>query len=185
MAINKKEYFSDSKGKSENLGEFIIIFMDRLLHMFTNLFNRIFLTASELGMATTNNKESINSENIHLYKHGSIFNYAHLRYLVTILVPPLGVFMSKGIYGWVNIIMALFFCYIHYFVGILYALVITHNSKYADLYEKKQEIDIKRIKNRLKNEEDLDIDNNKGELIVMVIFLLIFIGLFVLVIYLK
>ena len=96
-------------------------------------------------------------------------------------------FMAKGMYGWVNILMSLFFCYIHYFAGIIYALVITYNSKYADLYEKKQADDIKRIKLQLKENSDnqIDIDNNKGELIVMGMFLSIFIGLFVLVIYFK
>lgn len=187
MEINKKEYFSDSKEEPGQLASFIIIFMDRLLHMFTNLFNKILLIGIDLGLETINDEPQINSKNIHLYKNGTIFNYTHLRYLVTILVPPLGVFMSKGIYGWVNIIMALFFCYIHYFAGILYALVITYNSKYADLYEKKQADDIKRIKMKMKENKDepVDIDNNKGELIVMIMFLVIFIGLFVLVIYLK
>lgn len=184
--MNKKEKFKDSKDEPGELAAFIIIFMDKLLKIFTNLFNRIFQTSAQLGLDVMK-KDAINSSNLHLYKYGSIFNYMHLRYVVTIIAPPLGVFMAKGIYGWVNIIMSLFFCYIHYFAGIIYALVITYNSKYADLYEKKQTDDIKRIKLQLKENSDnqVDIDNNKGELIVMGMFLSIFIGLFVLVIYFK
>lgn len=109
MAINKKEYFSDSKEKPGELGAFIIIFFDKLLHMFTNLFNKILVIGIDLGLETIDEEQQINSKTIKLYKHGTIFNYIYLRYLVTILFPPLGVFISKGIYGWVNILMTLFF----------------------------------------------------------------------------
>ena len=94
--MNKKEKFKDSKDEPGELAAFIIIFTDKLLKIFTNLFNRIFQTSAQLGLDVMK-KDAINSSNLHLYKYGSIFNYVHLRYIVTIIAPPIGIFMAKGI----------------------------------------------------------------------------------------
>lgn len=120
-----------------------------------------------------------------VYKHGTIYNYNTLRYFITVLVPPLGIFLSKGILGWVNILISILFCYINYFLGIGYGIIITYNSKYADLYDQKQTDLIKRIKYNLSKNEKAYLDENKGELIVMTMFMSVFVGLFILVIYFK
>lgn len=184
MKLNKKENFSDFDVEGENrgdLGEFIIIFMDKLTNMFINLFNKIFQMSSNQGLSIL--KDDVIESKV--YKHGTIYDYKNLRYFVTVLVPPMGIFLSKGMFGWVNIFISLLFCYIHYFFGIAYALIITYNSKYADLYEKKQADNIKHIKFNLSKDERAYLDENKGELIVMSMFMSIFIGLFILVIYFK
>jgi len=57
---------------------------------------------------------------------------------MTVMMPPFGVFLSKGIYGWFNILVCMILTYVHYLVGIVYAIVITMRNRYADQYEDKQ-----------------------------------------------
>lgn len=71
--------------------------------------------------------------------YGTYFSFRFFRTFITIITPPVGVFMAKGVKGWMNILICLMFCYIHYAIGILYAFVITFRNKYADRYEKIQE----------------------------------------------
>jgi uncharacterized membrane protein YqaE (UPF0057 family) len=79
-------------------------------------------------------------------KYGSYFSFRFLRTFITIITPPVGVFMAKGVKGWMNILICLILCYIHYAIGILYAFVITFRNKYADRYEKIQEQKMAQIK---------------------------------------
>ncbi len=178
-----KENFSSSgtEGETGELGAFLVIITDKLLNGGINLINKIFQMSSKQGL-TLLKDSSIDRK---VYKHGTVYNYVYTRYIATILVPPLGVFLSKGLYGWVNILICILFCYINYFIGIGYALIITYDSKYADLYEKKQADDIKRIKYSLSKNQKAYLDSNKGELIVMCIFMGILFGVFMLVLYYK
>jgi uncharacterized membrane protein YqaE (UPF0057 family) len=77
--------------------------------------------------------------------NGTYVNFQFFRTFITILTPPLGVFMAKGLKGWMNIIICLILCYIHFLLGILYAFVITFKNKYADHYENKQIENAKQI----------------------------------------
>jgi uncharacterized membrane protein YqaE (UPF0057 family) len=70
-------------------------------------------------------------------KNGTLMTFRPMRYVVTLFVPPLGVFMSKGLMGWFNVIICLALCYLNYLLGILYAFIITANSRYSDRFEKK------------------------------------------------
>jgi uncharacterized membrane protein YqaE (UPF0057 family) len=79
-------------------------------------------------------------------KYGSYYSFRFLRTFITIITPPVGVFMAKGVKGWMNILICLILCYIHYVIGILYAFVITFKNKYADRYEKVQEQKMAQIK---------------------------------------
>lgn len=176
-----KEEFNDSDGEVGELGAFLVIFTDRIFNGIISLINKLFQMSSKQGL-TLLRDSSIDKK---VYKHGTIYNYVYTRYVATILVPPLGIFLSKGLYGWINILICFLFCYINYFIGIGYALIITYNSKYADLYEKKQADDIKRIKYNLSKSEKAYLDSNKGELLVMCIFMGILVGIFLLVIYFK
>jgi uncharacterized membrane protein YqaE (UPF0057 family) len=54
---------------------------------------------------------------------------------MTILLPPMGVLMGKGLYGFFNIFVCLILTYINYIAGIIYAFVITNRNRYADQYE--------------------------------------------------
>ena len=43
-------------------------------------------------------------------KYGICFDYKALRYVLTILTPPVGVFMGKGLRGWFTIVLSLIVC---------------------------------------------------------------------------
>jgi len=66
---------------------------------------------------------------------GKVFTYKFFRYVMTILLPPMGVLMGKGLYGFFNIFVCLILTYINYIAGIIYAFVITNRNRYADQYE--------------------------------------------------
>jgi uncharacterized membrane protein YqaE (UPF0057 family) len=72
------------------------------------------------------------------WTQGYVVSLKWFRYLMTILMPPFGVFLSKGCYGWFNVIICLALTYIHYLAGIIYAFVITVRNRYADQYEKRE-----------------------------------------------
>jgi uncharacterized membrane protein YqaE (UPF0057 family) len=75
-------------------------------------------------------------------KFGTIVSFKYIRYIITFLVPPAGVFLSKGLYGWFNVIICFILTYIHIILGIIYAFVITFRNRYADRYE---EMEYKRL----------------------------------------
>ena len=87
-------------------------------------------------------------------KYGTCFTYKFLRYFITIITPPIGIFLSKGIKGWFSLVLCMILCYFHYIVGIVYAFVVTHNNRYADRYEEKEIERIARIKEEVKKEGD-------------------------------
>lgn len=74
---------------------------------------------------------------------GKVLSYRYMRYIMTVLLPPVGVFMGKGLYGFFNIFVCLIITYINYIAGIVYAIVITMNNRYADQYEEKQYKELK------------------------------------------
>ena len=78
-------------------------------------------------------------------------SFVYIRYFITIATPPVGVFMSKGLRGLFNILLTVLFCYVHYFIGIIYAFVICYNSPYADAYDAHV-----KEKNKIPDEEDSD-----------------------------
>jgi len=71
-----------------------------------------------------------------------MFSYKTFRYIITLVLPPVGVFLGKGLFGWFNILVCLVLCYVNYAAGIIYAFLITADNRYADRYER---IDIKRV----------------------------------------
>jgi len=71
-------------------------------------------------------------------KQGKVVSMKWFRYAMTVMMPPFGVFLNKGIYGWFNILICILLTYINYLVGIVYAIVITMRNRYADQYEDKQ-----------------------------------------------
>ena len=161
----------------DSVGKFLVIFIDKLTNMFINLFNKIIdVGVKQINLSHKNNKK------YEKYKYSTVFNYIYIRYFITILIPPLGVFMSKGLYGFINILVCIFFCYINYVLGIIYSLILTYNSKHGDEFDRLEKEVIHKIK--LNNKND-NINEGKGELFVMFLFLLLFVGLFVLVLYLK
>jgi len=69
------------------------------------------------------------------FKRGKVISLKFLRYTMTVLMPPFGVLLSKGLYGWFNIIICMVITYINFVAGIIYAFVITSRNRYADQYE--------------------------------------------------
>ena len=67
---------------------------------------------------------------------GAVISLRWMRYSITVMMPPMGVFFSKGIYGWFNIIICTILTYMNFLVGIIYAFIITMNNRYADQYGK-------------------------------------------------
>ena len=56
----------------------------------------------------------------------------YMRYMITILFPPAGVFMAKGINGIFHIIVCCFLTLLLYFPGLVYAIIIMKGSKHND-----------------------------------------------------
>ncbi len=105
-------------------------------------------------------------------KYGMMFSYKTFRYIITLVLPPVGVFLGKGLFGWFNILVCLVLCYVNYAAGIIYAFLITADNRYADRYER---IDIKRVsvmqqKVRTHDEEK----NSRYALLGTVMFILLF-----------
>lgn len=71
-------------------------------------------------------------------KEGECYNSSVFRYLINILVPPLGIFLSKGMNGWPSIIISTVLTFFHIFPGIIYTFIVTHNSRYAERYQKRE-----------------------------------------------
>ncbi len=71
-------------------------------------------------------------------KNGECFNSIYLKYVVTIFAPPVGILMSRGISAWVSIILSVLLTFYHVIPGIIYALVITNDSRYADRYQRRE-----------------------------------------------
>ena len=61
-------------------------------------------------------------------------------------MPPIGIFMSKGLYGWVNILLSIMLMYISYPIGIIYGMLISFNSYYSDYYREITEQEINTAK---------------------------------------
>ena len=66
---------------------------------------------------------------------GTVVSMKFIRYTMTVLMPPFGVLLAKGLYGWFNIIVCMIITYINFFAGIIYAFVITARNRYSDQYE--------------------------------------------------
>lgn len=66
---------------------------------------------------------------------GKVIKMKFFRYIMTVILPPFGVFLSKGLYGWFNIFICMIITYVNFIAGIVYAFVITNHNRYADQYE--------------------------------------------------
>jgi uncharacterized membrane protein YqaE (UPF0057 family) len=83
---------------------------------------------------------------------GTCISYKYLRYFLTLISPPIGVFLGKGLRGYMTILIALLLTYIHFLLGVVYAFVVTSRCRYADYYEKREAKIYGRINDKLKEE---------------------------------
>jgi uncharacterized membrane protein YqaE (UPF0057 family) len=68
-------------------------------------------------------------------KKGTCFEYTFFRYFMTLMLPPMGIFLSRGISGWYNILICGLLCFIKYFPGLVYALIIMQSAPYSKRYQ--------------------------------------------------
>lgn len=178
-----KELGSKITNDQGMVGKFLISFFDMFLNGTIKVMNEILYSSFKFGNEIFKKDDEALKTNI--FKKGSIYDFIYLRYFITIITPPLGIFLSKGLHGWMNILVCIFFCYLNYIIGIIYALVITYNSHFPDLYAHTQKEKINEIKLELKEKEKIDLNQQKGEIFVMCFFLFIFIGIFAAIIFLN
>ena len=69
---------------------------------------------------------------------GTVISMKFFRYTMTVLMPPFGILLSKGLYSWFNVLICIVITYINYMAGIIYAFVITARNRYSDQYEAHQ-----------------------------------------------
>lgn len=73
---------------------------------------------------------------------GTVISLKYFRYILTVLMPPFGILLSKGLYGWFSILVCMLITYVNFFAGIIYAFIITSRNRYSDQYE---EYELKRL----------------------------------------
>ena len=104
------------------------------------------------------------------FSEGKVISPKFFRYSLNVLLPPFGIALSKGIYGWFSILTCVLLTYINYIIGIIFAFIITSKNRYADQYESYQ---IQLFKREFPQEQaNADISaslSSCGFLIVMVI----------------
>ena len=114
-------------------------------------------------------------------KFGQAISMKPLRILITVLIPPLGVFLSKGIMGWFNILLCFILTYINFVLGVVYALIVTYKNRYADLYEQVEGQRIYMIKEYVRSctgDADKITDINDGRISSLVYVGIFLLGLF-------
>lgn len=109
-------------------------------------------------------------------KFGQSLSMKPFRLFITIFIPPLGVFLSKGLYGWFNVLLCFLLTWIHFAVGAIYALMITHRNRYADRYEEMEGTRLRLIKEYVKSctgdsDKITDMENDPAALVVSVVFM--------------
>ena len=149
MFVSKKNWMRKKKiqdGDADNLTKLvgrpgpITGIVLSLVDMVSTFFIRIFiilLQITSIAFDWVNNLIFGNLKGIipNEIQKGAVVSLKWFRYAMTILMPPAGVFLSKGIYGWFNIIVCIVITYINFIAGIIYAFVITMRNRYADQYE--------------------------------------------------
>ena len=72
------------------------------------------------------------------FTKGKVITTKFFRYTITALMPPFGIILSKGIYGWFSVLICGLLTYVNFLLGMIYAFVITSKNRYADQYEEYQ-----------------------------------------------
>lgn len=102
-------------------------------------------------------------------KYGAIVSLKPFRVILSIMYPPLGVFLSRGIYGLHYAIIALMLTHVHILLGICFALIITHIPHYADKFSKYDYYRILTIRQLVSNCRNIEF-NDKKEILPLTIF---------------
>ncbi len=136
-----KNNMSSIVSNSGPIGYILILFLDKVIEIIYDLVKPTFRLFWE-GVDVIQNAtfgEFGGLLNIAATKtDGTCYTFRAFRLILTILTPPIGIFLSKGVKGWFSMIIAVILCYFNYFIGIIYGIVLTMNSRYADKYETRQ-----------------------------------------------
>ena len=114
-------------------------------------------------------------------KFGTAVSMKAIRIIITVLIPSLGVFLHKGLYGWFNILLCFILTYISFPLGVIYALVVTYKNRYADRYEAAEGQRIFMIKEYVRSctgDADKITDLNDGRISSLVYVGIFLFGLF-------
>jgi uncharacterized membrane protein YqaE (UPF0057 family) len=103
-------------------------------------------------------------------KYGTIVSLKPFRVILCIMYPPLGVFLSRGIYGIHYAIFALILTYFNVLFGICFALIITHIPLYADKFAKYDYYRILTIRQLINNCRNTTFNDTK-EIIPLILFI--------------
>jgi uncharacterized membrane protein YqaE (UPF0057 family) len=110
---------------------------------------------------------------------GKVISTKFFRYTINVFLPPLGIMLSKGIYGWFTILCCILITYVNYLAGIVFAFIITSRNRYADQYESYQ---LKQFaENPLYQEADVDTTaffSSGGFVLLIVIVIGVFLSFF-------
>ena len=134
--ITGNDKLSNLVGRPGPLTGFIIGIVDVIVTLFVKLFVNMF-TISKFAFEWMYTLIFANFNGIipTSLSGGTVISLKFFRYTMTVLMPPFGVLLSKGIYGWFNIIICMIITYVNFLAGIVYAFVITARNRYADQYE--------------------------------------------------
>jgi uncharacterized membrane protein YqaE (UPF0057 family) len=92
-------------------------------------------------------------------KKGTCFEYTFFRYFMTLMLPPMGIFLSRGISGWYNILICGLLCFIKYFPGLIYALIIMQSAPYSKRYQEMKRDKLAKSKaEETKKRSDIEIE---------------------------
>lgn len=115
-------------------------------------------------------------------KFGQAISMKPIRIIITVLIPPLGVALCKGlIFGWFNVLLCFILTYISFPLGVIYALVVTYKNRYADRYEEAERQRIFMIKEYVRSctgDADKITDLNDGRISSLVYVGIFLLGLF-------
>ena len=112
-------------------------------------------------------------------KKGKVISTKFFRYTITVLMPPFGIVLSKGLFGWFSVLVCILITYVNFIAGIIYAFVITSRNRYADQYESYQ---LKQFANNpIYKEADIDTSaffSSGGFVILIGLIFVIFLSFF-------
>jgi uncharacterized membrane protein YqaE (UPF0057 family) len=90
-------------------------------------------------------------------KRGSCFENTLSRYFITVMLPPLGIFLSRGASAWYNIVLCGLLCFFKYVPGLIYAIIVMHNAPYANRYRDMKRKKLEKSRPPQKNNTDQTI----------------------------
>jgi uncharacterized membrane protein YqaE (UPF0057 family) len=157
---NKKKSVANGGGPIGKIFIFLIkdIFIDGLLVGFYNtvidIFNEGFAFVDEMFFSDFKGVLAGKFKS----KKGMCFEYTYFRYFITIMIPPMGVFLARGVSAWYNIAICAFLCMIYYFPGLIYAFIVIHNAPYANRYQEMKRDKLKKAKEE--NGQTTDTDSS-------------------------